>query len=138
MNEDYYDVIEEIRAVLKTKPGKIQVQGHTDDVPIKTARFRSNWELSSSRAVTVAEALMNRGEVDKSRFEVSGFSDTKPLVKAKTRRARIRNRRHVLARVLRIRRQISPRRVLPFDRERTHPRARLRHHRASHHPASPR
>jgi flagellar motor protein MotB len=49
------------------KPGKIQVQGHTDNIPIRSARYRSNWELSTARAVSVAQALMD-ADVNPKRF----------------------------------------------------------------------
>ena len=93
MNDDYYDVLEEIRAVLAEKPGKIQVEGHTDNIPIRSARFRSNWELSSARAVSVAHELMRGGEINPRRFAVSGFADTQPLVANNSRENRVRNRR---------------------------------------------
>ncbi len=89
----YADVMDEIRVVLAEKPGRIQVQGHTDNVPIATARFRSNWELSSARAVSVAHELMSGGVIDQRRFEVSGFADTHPLVDNGTADNRARNRR---------------------------------------------
>jgi chemotaxis protein MotB len=92
MNDDYYDVMDDIRAVLMQKPGMIQVQGHTDDIPIRSSRYRSNWELSTSRAVSVAQALMD-GKVSPRRFEVSGFSDTRPLINNSTAANRARNRR---------------------------------------------
>ncbi|MGH1439610.1 MAG: flagellar motor protein MotB [Cellvibrionaceae bacterium] len=92
--DDYYDVMDEIRAVLAQKPGKIQVQGHTDDIPIRRSnRYRSNWELSTSRAVSVAEELMKGGDINRRRFEVAGMADTKPLVDNSTRENRARNRR---------------------------------------------
>ena len=91
--DDYFDVMDEIRAVLMLKPGKIQVQGHTDDIPIRSARYRSNWELSSARAISVAEELMKDNEVNRRRFEVSGLADTQPLVDNTTRNNRARNRR---------------------------------------------
>ena len=92
--DDYFDVMDEIRGVLIQKPGKIQVQGHTDDIPIKRSnRYRSNWELSSSRAVSVAEELMKGGDINRRRFEVSGMADTQPLVDNSTRENRARNRR---------------------------------------------
>lgn len=92
MNDDYYDVMDDIRSVLLRKPGKIQVQGHTDNIPIRSSRYRSNWELSSSRAVSVAQALMD-GDISPRRFEVSGFSDVKPLVNNNSAANRARNRR---------------------------------------------
>lgn len=90
---NYADVMEEIRAVLRAKPGKIEVQGHTDNVPIATARYRSNWELSSSRAVSVAQELMRGNEINPRRFQVSGFAETKPLVANDSSENRARNRR---------------------------------------------
>lgn len=92
--DDYYDVMDEIRGVLAQKPGKIQVQGHTDDIPIRRSnRYRSNWELSTSRAVSVAEELMKGGDINRRRFEVAGMADTQPLVDNSTRENRARNRR---------------------------------------------
>lgn len=92
LNEDYYDVLSEIKEVLRVKPGKIQVEGHTDNIPIRSSRFRSNWELSSSRAVSVAHELMG-DEINPRRFSVSGFSDTVPLVDNNSSENRARNRR---------------------------------------------
>ncbi|WP_370980719.1 flagellar motor protein MotB [Agaribacterium sp. ZY112] len=89
----YKDVMREVKAVLALKKGKIEVQGHSDDIPIRTSRFRSNWELSSSRAVSVAHELMLGGEVDSRRFQISGYADTLPLVKNDSAENRARNRR---------------------------------------------
>lgn len=92
--DDYFDVMDEIRGVLMQKPGKIQVQGHTDDIPIRRSkRYRSNWELSTSRAVSVAEELMKGGDINRRRFEVAGMADTQPLVDNTSRENRARNRR---------------------------------------------
>ncbi|WP_369413148.1 flagellar motor protein MotB [Pseudomaricurvus albidus] len=92
LQEDYYDVLDEIREVLKERPGKILVEGHTDNLPIRTPRFRSNWELSSARAVTVAQELM-KGDMNPRRFTVSGHADTMALVDNNTSENRARNRR---------------------------------------------
>jgi Flagellar motor protein len=93
LNPEYREVMSEVRSVLALKPGSIVVQGHSDDVPIHTARFRSNWELSAARAVSVAHELMLGGVVPASRFEVSGKADTLPLVPNTTPENRARNRR---------------------------------------------
>lgn len=90
--DDYYDVIDEIREVLRVKPGRISVEGHTDNIPIKTPRFRSNWELSSSRAVSVAHELM-KDDINPKRFSVSGFGSSRPLADNSSRENRSRNRR---------------------------------------------
>lgn len=89
----YIDVMREVKSVLALKKGHIEVQGHTDDIPINTSRFRSNWELSASRAVSVAHELMKGGEVVEKRFQVSGYADSMPLVPNENSESRARNRR---------------------------------------------
>lgn len=93
MSPEYKDVMREVKAVLALKKGKVEVQGHTDDIPIRTSRFRSNFELSASRAVSVAQELMKGGELPTNRFEVSGFADTMPLAPNSNSANRARNRR---------------------------------------------
>ncbi|MBM3565617.1 MAG: hypothetical protein FJX42_05840, partial [Alphaproteobacteria bacterium] len=56
---------------------KIDAEGHTDDAPIKTERFPSNWELSGGRASTVVRYFLENG-MDPDRLKVSAFADTKP------------------------------------------------------------
>ena len=92
LNDDYYNVIDEIAEVLRIRPGTIRVEGHTDNLPIRSARFRSNWDLSSARAASVALELMRLGIEDK-RFEIAGFADTRPLVANDSGENRSRNRR---------------------------------------------
>lgn len=58
---------------------KIDVEGHTDDVPISTARFPSNWELSVSRASNVVKYFIEH-DIDSERLKASGYADTRPLV----------------------------------------------------------
>ena len=86
-------VLHDVRDVLAEKSGKIVVQGHSDNVAISTARFRSNWELSSVRAASVARELLVGDILDSQRFTVSGFSDTRPLVENDSAARRARNRR---------------------------------------------
>jgi chemotaxis protein MotB len=57
----------------------IDIEGHTDDVPISTARFPSNWELSVSRASNVVKYFIDHG-IDADRLKASGYADTQPLV----------------------------------------------------------
>jgi chemotaxis protein MotB len=92
--DNYYNVLDEVRGVLMVKPGYIQVQGHTDNIPIRRSeRYRSNWELSSSRAVSVAEVLLKNDDINPKRFEVAGLADTQPLIDNTTRANRANNRR---------------------------------------------
>ncbi|MCW8903074.1 MULTISPECIES: flagellar motor protein MotB [Sedimenticola] len=80
LNDDFYGVMVRISEAVARTPGKVVVAGHTDDVPISTNRFRSNWELSSARAVTVVHALLDDPNVDPKRIAVEGHADSQPLV----------------------------------------------------------
>jgi chemotaxis protein MotB len=73
-------MLDEVSNVIKTTSHKthlIEVEGHTDDVPISTPRFPSNWELSSSRASNVVKYLIVKG-IDKSRLKAAGYADSRP------------------------------------------------------------
>jgi chemotaxis protein MotB len=93
MARDFQPVLKIIRQQLRDMEGRIIVEGHTDNDPISTARFRSNWALSSARAVSVAHGLFEDPEVDQERFTITGFADTKPLVSNETAAGKARNRR---------------------------------------------
>ncbi|MCK9607247.1 MAG: flagellar motor protein MotB [Methylomonas sp.] len=80
------------QAVMESK-GKVIVAGHTDDIPIKTIMYRSNWELSSSRAVTVAQYMLEKQQIDPNRFLIEGHADTHPLVPNDSPQNRAINRR---------------------------------------------
>ncbi len=89
----FFSVMEPISEAVAGIPGKVVVAGHTDDVPISNERFRSNWDLSSARAVTVVHALLRNPEVDASRVVVEGYADSRPLVANDSWENRASNRR---------------------------------------------
>lgn len=89
----FHKVMDRISEVLATRPGKILVAGHTDNIPIRTGRFRSNWELSAARAVTVLHSLLRNKAIDEHRVLVEGLADTKPLESNDTPQGRAKNRR---------------------------------------------
>jgi chemotaxis protein MotB len=93
LSPNFRPVLRIIQDVLRDTEGRIMVEGHTDNVPISTARFRSNWALSSARAVSVAHGLFGEGALSQERFTVAGHADTKPLVSNETAAGRARNRR---------------------------------------------
>jgi chemotaxis protein MotB len=93
LKPEYQALMRQFRDVLAAQEGAVAVQGHTDEVPIATARFRSNWELSTARAVSVAEPLLEGGVLDPRRLSVTGFADARPLVANDSADARARNRR---------------------------------------------
>ena len=86
-------VIARISSLLGDTEGAIVVQGHTDDVPISTPRFRSNWELSTARAVSVVHELLNNPAIERNRVVVEGHADATPLVPNDSPRHRAQNRR---------------------------------------------
>jgi chemotaxis protein MotB len=71
----------------------IVVAGHTDNIPINTLRYRSNWELSSSRATSVVHQLLADSEILPVRFVLEGHAETQPLITNDTSENRARNRR---------------------------------------------
>ena len=93
LSNNFKPVLKIIKEQLVDMEGKIIVEGHTDDDPINTARFRSNWALSSARAVSVAHGLFSEGDLDQSRFTITGFAETRPLVSNSTPAGKSRNRR---------------------------------------------
>ena len=93
LDPSFHEVMERISKVLAKKPGQITVAGHTDNIPISTGRFRSNWELSSARAVTVLHSLLRNKDIAEDRVVVQGFADIQPLVDNDTPQNRAKNRR---------------------------------------------
>ncbi|MBZ5488583.1 OmpA family protein [Halomonas aquamarina] len=86
------DVVESLIDVLATFDGQISVEGHTDDIPIATPRFPSNWELSAGRAIAVMRHLERQG-VAISRMRAVGYADTQPMESNATPAGRAANRR---------------------------------------------
>ena len=93
LHPDFMPVMETLRQALQNISGKIAVEGQTDNVPIKSVRYRSNWGLSSSRALSVTHALIKDSTLDDSRFMVIGHADTKPHKPNTTAQNRAENRR---------------------------------------------
>jgi chemotaxis protein MotB len=74
-------------------PNSIQLEGHTDSMPIHNARFASNWELSCARAIAVLETMCGTFQLSRQRFSVVGRADTVPIDSNETPEGRARNRR---------------------------------------------
>ena len=86
------DIIHRLAAVLARFPNPIRVEGFTDDVPIRTVQFYSNWELSAARAGSVVHVLADHG-VARDRLAVVGFGDQRPVASNATSEGRNANRR---------------------------------------------
>ncbi|SDL07069.1 chemotaxis protein MotB [Modicisalibacter muralis] len=85
-------VTQRLVKILRSYPGTISVEGHTDSVPIDTPRFPSNWELSSGRATAILRYLIDAG-IDASRLRAVGYADTRPLKSNDSAKGRSANRR---------------------------------------------
>jgi chemotaxis protein MotB len=84
-------VLDRIAAVLPESP--LRVEGHTDNVPIHTPQFASNWELSSSRASSIARLLLHHPNVHAEQMSVAGYAEFHPAASNATLEGRARNRR---------------------------------------------
>jgi chemotaxis protein MotB len=91
--ERSYPMLNEIGAILLAFPYNITVEGHTDDQPIHTERFPSNWELSTARAISVMRYLSERRGVPAARMGVAGYADIHPVVPNDSPEHRAANRR---------------------------------------------
>jgi chemotaxis protein MotB len=82
-----------IGARLQTVPNAIRVEGHTDDVPIHTSRYQSNWELSTARATEVVAFLIESTRLNPARLSAAGYAEFHPRVENNSPESRATNRR---------------------------------------------
>lgn len=93
VTSDFIELLRALSDALSAMPGEIAIDGHTDNVPIHSSRFRSNWDLSAMRSATVANRLLENPELDPRRLTVMGHADTRPLAPNDSVAARALNRR---------------------------------------------
>lgn len=86
------EALKQVAAVLAKEEYAIEVEGHTDDIPIATAQFPSNWELSSARASSVVKLLLDHGVAAK-RLAAVGLASNQPVAPNNSPENRARNRR---------------------------------------------
>lgn len=103
-----YPTIEKIAAAIRSLPNPIRLEGHTDSMPIHTARFPSNWELSAARAVAMLRLLNERFQVPFHRMAIAGYAETVPAETNDTPEGRARNRRVDLVVLNKIGMEIEP------------------------------
>ena len=87
------ELMAKIAEILKKANKTVQVEGHTDDVPINTPQYRSNWELSTARATNVIAQIVNKTGMDPTRFSASGYGEFHPLAPNDSPENRAKNRR---------------------------------------------
>lgn len=98
-----------IATVLNRHGFQIRVEGHTDNVPIHTANFKSNWELSTARATEVVSILVERYHLDPRLISAAGYSEYRPITANDSDEGRKTNRRVDLVVVSRVYRASSER-----------------------------
>jgi len=86
-------VIDEVAAVLRELPNSIRVEGHTDNIPVNTARFPSNWDLSSARAISILKYFIAEHGYDPRKLSALGFGEYRPVDTNDTPSGRFKNRR---------------------------------------------
>jgi len=93
LQPQFVPILRKIGGLLADMPGDIEVSGHSDSQQISNELYRSNWDLSSQRAVAVAEELRRAVGFDESRMSVVGKADTAPMTDGDNAQNRSRNRR---------------------------------------------
>jgi chemotaxis protein MotB len=88
-----YELINTIAEVMCQYNNPLRLEGHTDNVPISTAQFPSNWELSTARATNGLKYLLKNFDVDANKISATGYAEFRPLTDNTTPEGRARNRR---------------------------------------------
>ena len=88
------DILKDISDVIKNNSDlKVRVEGHTDDVPIHSNRYRSNWELSSARSLSVVQLLSGQTGIQPQNMSAVGYGEYRPIVPNNSPESRAKNRR---------------------------------------------
>jgi chemotaxis protein MotB len=93
LKSGFLPVLGRIAEALSDIDAEFVVAGHTDNVPLRSAQYRSNWELSAARATSVVHALLDHPALRPDQFRIEGYADTQPLVANNTVAERAMNRR---------------------------------------------
>lgn len=87
------EIIDKVAEIIRQNDKNVRVEGHTDNIPINTFRFPSNWELSTTRAVNVVKYLIEVCGIEAKRLSASGYADQHPIDDNMTPEGRQNNRR---------------------------------------------
>lgn len=96
LKPDFLPALDLLVELLVGLPNQLIVEGHTDNVPIQTFQYPSNWELSVARSVTVARYLVEENDIDPRRMVATGYGEYHPIDTNETAEGRARNRRVTL------------------------------------------
>src|SRR5271157_654655 len=89
---EIHSVLADLSKLLAANPGKVTIEGHTDNVPISSPKYASNWELSTSRAASMLHFFIEKG-LDPTKFGIAGYAEFRPLESNATEEGRQKNRR---------------------------------------------
>ena len=87
------DTLRQIAASLSRTPYDLRVEGHTDNIPIHTTEFNSNWELSTARATSIARTMLDLKAIPADRLSAAGYAEFHPVAGNDTSEGRAQNRR---------------------------------------------
>ncbi len=93
IRKDAIPILNEVIKALKKVPNQVAVEGHTDNIPIHTKEFPSNWELSVARAARVVRYFIEVGKISPKRLRAAGYGEYRPLYPNDTPEHRALNRR---------------------------------------------
>ena len=93
VKEENEKALLEVAAMVNTTDNYIRIEGHTDDIPINSKIYASNWELSTARASSVVRLLIDKGNVSPERLSAVGYGEYKPVESNATPEGRAKNRR---------------------------------------------
>lgn len=93
LGEKAQEIIANVASLLSGLPNSIRVEGHTDNIPIHTFKYYSNWELSTARATNVLHYMVQEKRIDPVRFSAAGYGEFKPVESNDTEAGRAANRR---------------------------------------------
>ena len=103
-----YPALQKLAEIIRGAENSVRLEGHTDNLPISNARFRSNWQLSSARSLAVFEFFTRRCNLPEQRFAISGHAHTVAADTNETEAGRARNRRVDVVLLSRIGRMTEP------------------------------
>jgi chemotaxis protein MotB len=88
-----YEVLSKLAELIRGLPNDLRIEGHTDNVPIKSSEFPSNWHLSVARALSTSYYLMDKEKLPQEKLSVVGYSEYKPIASNESPEERSKNRR---------------------------------------------
>ncbi len=93
LKPEAFPILNKIIDMTRDWPNEIRIEGHTDDLPIHTEKFPSNWELSTARALSVLKYFLRKGHIEPERLSAVGYGEYHPLVPNTSPQNRAKNRR---------------------------------------------